>query len=213
MDIHPPQGPVSNMKEFGVHIAIVTIGILIALTLEGVIETVQNAHLVHETRQNFQSELTADQSQAAKELASDRAIHAGLDQLVADLPALFKTHPEQIRRRLGQLRSSGYFFPAQAWQSALSTGSLAHMPPDEVQRYSSTYYMLHTYSDIEMDGYKADTSAQAFFISHSPLKPADYSEGAERIVLYDEAAAGLQQVCEQMQSEINNVLPPQAKTK
>jgi hypothetical protein len=36
MDIHGPVGPTRSLKEFAVHIGIVTIGILIALGLEGI---------------------------------------------------------------------------------------------------------------------------------------------------------------------------------
>ena len=207
MDIHPPQGPVGSLKEFGIHIAIVTVGILIALTLEGLIETAHDASLVRETRHNFQAELTGDRKHALLELARDREIHAALDQLVADLPGMLKTQPQQIKERLAKIRTSGYFLPAQAWETALSTGALAHMPPDEVQRYSLTYYLLHEYADLQKTGYTADLRAQAFFLSHSPLQPADFAEGAERIALYDEAARGLEQVCDEMNGQIDAVLP------
>lgn len=195
------------MKEFGIHIAIVTIGILIALSLEGIIETVHNGHLVRETRQNFTTELALDHRQAVLELQRDRKIHAALDQLVVELPMLLKTHPEQVRTRLAAIRTAGYFLPAQAWQAALSTGGLALMPPEEVERYSATYFMLHSYSDVQKNGYEADTRAQAFFLSHSPLQPAEFGEGSERIILYDEAAAGMEQVGAQMEAEIRELLP------
>lgn len=188
MDIHPPHGPVQSVREFGVHIAIVTIGILIALSLEGVIESVHNAHLVRETRANFQFELAADKRQTSLELARNREIHKELDGLVADLPTLLKTNPQAIRERLSHIRTAGYFLPAEAWQTALSTGALAHMNTEEVERYAVTYYLIATYTDVQKNGILSDNRAQAFFLSHVPLTPPDFSEAAERIVTYAQQA-------------------------
>ena len=208
MDIHPPHGLVQNVKEFGIHIAIVTIGILIALSLEGIIEVVHDTRLVRETRENFQAELQVDRRQARKELARDREIHAALDQLVADLPTLLKNNPTQVGKRLAAIRTSGYFLLAESWQTALSTGALAHLPTDEVQRYGSTYYLLREYADVQRGGVLADDRAQAFFLSHAPLRPADFTEGSERIVLYAEAARQMEQVCSQLTEQIDQLLPP-----
>lgn len=38
MDLHPPGGPVRSLKDFFVHIGVVTLGILIALGLEQLVE-------------------------------------------------------------------------------------------------------------------------------------------------------------------------------
>jgi hypothetical protein len=39
MDLHPPGGPVRSVKDFFVHIGVVTLGILIALGLEQLVAT------------------------------------------------------------------------------------------------------------------------------------------------------------------------------
>ena len=57
MDIHPPEGPTNSLKDFAIHIVVVTIGILIALGLEGVREMVYAHTLVRETRENFRREI------------------------------------------------------------------------------------------------------------------------------------------------------------
>lgn len=57
MEIHAPEGPVTSLKEFLVHIGIVTIGILIALSLEGLLEWHHHRELVEEARANIASEI------------------------------------------------------------------------------------------------------------------------------------------------------------
>jgi len=53
MDIHPPSGPTHSLKDFATHILIVTIGILIALGLEGVREHWREQKAVSEARASF----------------------------------------------------------------------------------------------------------------------------------------------------------------
>ena len=211
MDIHPPAAPVRSVKEFGVHIAIVTIGILIALSLEGLIETVHDHGLVRETRQNFQVELLADQEHSHLELARVSAADAALQSLVADLPTLIKNHPEQIAPRLAAIENPGYFIEAEGWQAALSTGALAHMSTDEVQRYANVYYIIRFYTDVQRSGIAAEDQAKAFFLGRPKSTAAELSEGAERIVLFARAEKVMDHVCRQMDGSINEVLPPEKK--
>jgi hypothetical protein len=71
MDIHAPEGPTHSFKDFLIHIVIVTIGILIALGLEGVRETVYEHRIVRDARENFHAELQANRANLDKELLND----------------------------------------------------------------------------------------------------------------------------------------------
>lgn len=212
MDIHAPHEPVHSLRDFGIHIAIVTVGILIALSLEGILDSVRDHHLVQDTRQDFQFELLNNQQHSHRELARIRSADATLKQLVADLPALEKQHPDQIAPRLYQVSNTGYFLPAEGWQTALSTGALAHMQTAEVQRYANVYYIIRYYADVQRDGRAAEDQANAFFLSHPHPSPADLVTGAERIVLFARAEDAMASVCSQMDDDINKVLPPETPT-
>jgi len=61
MEIHAPRHPILTLKEALVHLCIITIGILIALSFEGVLEWVHHRQLVREARQNLQSEIRDNQ--------------------------------------------------------------------------------------------------------------------------------------------------------
>jgi hypothetical protein len=45
MELHAPGGPVRSLKDFFVHIGVVTLGILIALGLEQLVEAHHRSHL------------------------------------------------------------------------------------------------------------------------------------------------------------------------
>ena len=48
MYIEPPHGPVETWRDFFVYLVIITLGLLIALSLEGIVGYVHERHLVHE---------------------------------------------------------------------------------------------------------------------------------------------------------------------
>ena len=79
MEIHGPEGPTNSFKDFAIHIVIVTIGILIALGLEGVRETIYEHRTVRDARENFQAEFQGNRSNLDKELKNDKRTLEQLD--------------------------------------------------------------------------------------------------------------------------------------
>ncbi len=145
MEIHGPEGPTNSFKDFAIHIVIVTIGILIALGLEGIRETIYEHHTVRDARENFHAELQGNRNNLDQELRNDQKTLAQLDAIIADLPQLRKK-PAQFAQRVAELNPSGYFFSSSRWESALSTGALGHMSVDEVNRYAEVNFLVHTYT-------------------------------------------------------------------
>ena len=58
MEIHPPEGPVRSVKDFAVHLSMITLGIVIALALEGGLEMIHHHEQVAELRRSFRPEMT-----------------------------------------------------------------------------------------------------------------------------------------------------------
>ena len=48
LEVHPPSEPVHGWRDFFIHLATITIGLLIALSLEGCVEFWHHRSLVHE---------------------------------------------------------------------------------------------------------------------------------------------------------------------
>jgi hypothetical protein len=61
MEAHPILHPIRSLKEALVHVGIVTIGIVIALSFEGVLEWFHNRALVAEARENLRNEIVNNQ--------------------------------------------------------------------------------------------------------------------------------------------------------
>ena len=206
MDIHAPSHPILSLKEFFVHIAVVTVGILIALSLEGVREIIHDRHLVRETRENFHAELRVDLAHDDREYAAVKIAEDQLKQLVADLPALVQTQPGQIAARLANINSPDYFFSQNSWQAALSTGALAHMSTDDVMIYSGAFQDIQVYSNFQAQNLAAQDRAVLFFRAHPHPGPAEISEGTERILLFERSEAYLVHTGEDLRASLQKAI-------
>jgi hypothetical protein len=135
------------MKEFGTHILIVTIGILIALGLEGARETMHEKHLVRESRESFREEITENRSKLVLELKNLEETRGAIDQALKQLSAA-KPQTDQFQS-VAAIKPSFYIFRSTAWQTALSTGALAHMNTAEVAKYAESSQATVSYTSYE----------------------------------------------------------------
>jgi hypothetical protein len=206
MDIHAPDRPILNWKEFLVHIFVVTCGILIALGLEGVRETIHTHRLVGETREMVRQEMSADLRNCDKELSRVTLDSNELKSLVEDVPTLAKEHPEQIDVRLKAIFNPGYFFVANSWQTALSTGALEHMTPEEVSAYGGSAEGIRIYSGLQRDAENQEAITKSFFRAHPHLTEGQVEEGTEHLLLFSRAESSLAFVAPQLQENIEKAL-------
>ena len=100
MDIHAPDHPILSWKQFFVHLVVVTCGILIALGLEGIHETVHTRHLVRDARENVRSEMSRNLNYCKLEEDRVTLYSTELKALAADAPAMATRDPEELRKRL-----------------------------------------------------------------------------------------------------------------
>ena len=205
MDIHAPEGPTNSFKDFAIHIVIVTIGILIALGLEGIRETIYEHRIVRDARENFHAELEANRSNLDKELENDARTLAQLNQIVVDLPELHR-NPTQFAARVSEIKPSGYFFSSSRWESSLSTGALGHMSVDEVNRYAEVNFLVHTYSGLENHANADWVQLEAFFGAHPNPSPEQVETGTEKLLIYRSEVRGLNQVAKEFSSSIDKAL-------
>jgi hypothetical protein len=205
MDIHAPEGPTHSFKDFFIHIVIVTIGILIALGLEGIRETIYEHRIVRDARENFRAELQANRANLDKELQNDTKTLAQIDQIIADLPKL-RLNSTQFTERVAELKPSGYFFSSSRWESALSTGALGHMSVDEVNRYAEVNFLVHTYTGLEGRASTDWGQLEAFFNAHQNPTTEELNSGVEKLFIYRTDTRGLKQVATEFSGSIDNAL-------
>jgi hypothetical protein len=180
MDIHAPMGKVKSLKEFATHILIVTIGILIAFSLEGARESWREHAAVKEVRESLRAELTSDQEQLGNDLRQVRQCNVQLDKMISEMPGLAKS-PAELNRRVGELGPGFYSLNTTAWDSALSSNTLNYMERNERIRYVSAYVGIKYYRELSMTAaFAAFNDVATYFPSHRSYASVAEEAEAER---------------------------------
>ena len=132
MEIEGPHSPIRSIRDFAIHIATVTIGILIALGLEALIEAHRNHDLVEHTRADFRAEFTMNRSAVLADLQRTLAVKAELEGLIAYGQARIRGKDAPFPALQSERAFS--FVNTTAWQTAVATQALIHMPFAEARR-------------------------------------------------------------------------------
>lgn len=137
LDVHPPHESVHTWRDFLIHIGTITLGLFIALSLEGFIESMHHRHLVVEARENIHSEIEENRQQLAQNVDSLQKDAARMKQNILIIRQL-RDHPHTPHATL-HFEVAWYGFEDAAWHTARDTGALSYMPFNEVQRLSELY--------------------------------------------------------------------------
>jgi hypothetical protein len=159
IDVHPAPHAAHSLKEFFIHIATIVVGLLIALSLEQIIELIHHRHQIEELRSSLSSERDHNRAvyhRATEVYMEDSAIlHNNLRVF-----NYLRDHPGTPEAKLPGvvIWPSHTFEPSMsAWNDTGQSSVLAMMPREEVNKYSSTYFNLQR----TLDGYNASIVAIA----------------------------------------------------
>ena len=183
MEIHAPEKPILTVKEAAVHLLIVTAGILIALSLEGIVEYVHHRTVVREAREIMRSEIESnakdlDQTMTRLKLQTDD-LGRGID-LFSALSRGEKPNQENLPYLLA-------YRTAQLHNAARTTaelmGAFALMDYRDVSRYSAIYDMQERFMQQQAAALAVGTSAFAWTTRRKPLdaSPADSAVFREKL--------------------------------
>ena len=170
LDVHPPHEPVHTWRDFLLHIATITIGLLIALSLEGCVEWMHRRHLVHQAEKSLKNEIENNNS-AAQNLLD--AVHKQQDVLQNDVVLLNKEianpkapiHGLSLALRLVTLDDVN-------WKTAQTTGAVAYMPYDRAQEYADIYDLQGKLDTAQEQAVRDTVLGIGLFANPDPKDPA-----------------------------------------
>jgi hypothetical protein len=179
LDVHPPHEPLYTWRDFFVHLATITIGLLIALSLEGCVEWQHHRTLVREAEESLQREIRSNATNLPGVLED---LHNQQNALSQDIVVLKKiiANPKEVNRDEMSIAFHITGFETVSWKTAQSTGALSYMPYDLAQQYSDIYSMQELVSEAEKQ------AARDAIVSVGPflgMKQGDPNPGAEEAVL------------------------------
>jgi hypothetical protein len=141
LEVHPPHEDVHTWRQLFIHIAAISIGLLIAIGLEQTVVYFHHRHQLQEARRELAAELEENRRVLAKNLDAVQKMTADLDADMALLRAA-QTSPSLIGSKLVYGVGNIYWPKDGTWQAVKQNGSLGLMAHDEL------HYYVYIYEDI-----------------------------------------------------------------
>jgi len=184
LEVHAPHESVHSWKDVLIHIAIIVVGLLIALALDEAAEHIHHMHQVAETREALNQELDYNIKLFQQTTKDTRWVTAEYrnDMLVFEY---LQKHPGTPQQKLpGVLLwihgDNRYRYAA--WETAQQSGITALMPQDIVAQAATMYHDLHHAEDMAEEEYSASHQAEAYIYQDydpSHLAPAEVTKEIE----------------------------------
>jgi hypothetical protein len=146
IDVHPPHKAIGNTGEFFVHLFTITIGLLIAVGIEGCVGRYEHHELAKEAQQTMTAEIrknASNMNDALKDIASEQKKNA--DNVASVEKAQLNPNDAAAQDMNIDVGYSAEGLQETAWKTAQATGALAYMPYKQSERYSDIYGAVETF--------------------------------------------------------------------
>jgi hypothetical protein len=147
LDVHPPHGEMHGVRDFLLHLFTITVGLLIALALEGCAERWHHRELRKEADANLRLEIqdnARELSQAQMAIAKEQTnLQHALEFLEArKANRSYDSHGIRLDLTIGDLSDA-------SWKTAAATGALSYMEYDHAQRYATLYQLQDRFTALQ----------------------------------------------------------------
>ncbi len=189
LDVHAPHESMHGWRDFFLHLTTITIGLLIALSLEGMVEWQHRRHLVHDAEASLRAEIKGNAQNMDTTLAD---LHKRQDILKHDVYVLnyIAANGKYPEDKHMQVDFQIVGFDSVGWKTAQSTGALAYMPYDLAQDYSSIYSQQDLLTGAEQQAARDSVLAIGPFLNQPNDSAPPSREEAQRIVEKIEVVQG-----------------------
>jgi hypothetical protein len=189
LDVHPPHEPLYSWRDFFIHLATITIGLLIALSLEGCVEWQHRRHLVHEAETSLHREIQENSKNLQATLDD---LHKQQDALEQDIVVLKKiiANPKVTNHDPMSIGFHISGFKSVNWKTAQSTGALSYMPYERAEEYSTIYYQQDLVDDAQKQAARDAIVSVGPFLGSKRGDPNPSAEDAILIKQHIEVQAG-----------------------
>jgi len=178
LEVHPPNEPVHGWRDFLIHLATITIGLLIALSLEGCVEFWHHRSLVHEAEASMQIEIEAN-ARALQRALDD--VRKEQDFLKKDIAVMKKiiANPKVPNKEDMRVDFRIRTFDDVSWKTSQSTGALSYMPYERAREYANIYSAQNEIAEAEHQAVRDTVLSVAPFLNS---KKGDLNPGGEEAV-------------------------------
>jgi hypothetical protein len=140
LDVHAPHHPIIGWKDFFIHLITITVGLLIAVGIEGCVELHREHKLVQEARETMREEIQHNSDQMKDAVGKLDKQTEAMKKNIGTLTRI-QENPKDKAAQDAQINADFSIIGLRetAWKTAQTTGALSYMPYAEAQRYSDVY--------------------------------------------------------------------------
>lgn len=170
LDVHPPHEAAHGWRDFLIHLFTITIGLLIALSLEGLVEWRHHTHLAHDAESSMTTEIKSNADGMTNVLTDLQKEQDSLKHDVIVLNSAIKTGKLPANSSMDitfHIRT----FDDLSWRTAQTTGALAYMPYDQAAEFANIYRAQDELAESERQAARDAAVALAPFINTDASEP------------------------------------------
>jgi hypothetical protein len=140
LDVHPPHKAIHGTGEFFLHLFTITVGLLIAVGIEGAVERHEHHRLSEDARETMTAEIrrnlanTNDLLQNVEEQQKRMRGNLAMLEKIQLNPSGPEADNANIDASFGSVG-----LESTAWRTAQATGALSYMPYEQAKRFSEIY--------------------------------------------------------------------------
>lgn len=138
LEVHPPHASIQGWRDFAVHLATITVGLLIALGLEGCVEWLHHRHVMHQAQASLQMEIKANAGGMQARFESLEGQRQNLKEDVELLTKIIAGPDTPIHGSL-DLHFDITDFDNLSWITAQATGAVSYMSYAAAREYADIY--------------------------------------------------------------------------
>jgi hypothetical protein len=181
LDVHAPHDRIHTRKEFLIHIAAITIGLLIALGLEGTVEWLHHKAQARHALLLLQQEVENNRSLLQQNMANNDAVEREHRNDLAVLKRV-RAGPSSNDEQLVFVRSFNASASA-AWKVVHESGAAAYIPYEVMAQFEEIYTAQDMIDQFTASAYVELQRATAVLNTERPDQDREAEDQAERSAL------------------------------
>lgn len=181
LEVHAPHQATHSWKDVFIHIAVIVVGLLIALGLDEMAQYVHHQREVRETREAIRREIELNRKTFAENVVLSRWETAEYENNLLVLDYMQKHPGAPPEEQPGVIDwdhgGSQYFFGE--WETAQQSGITALMPPEEVTRDARMYQDIRNITEREnLEGVATHQAEEFRYLEYdlSKMTPAQIAD-------------------------------------
>lgn len=179
MHFHVPK-PLHGWRAFVGEVGIIVIGIVIALTLEAAVSGWEHQRTADHARADIREELSSNSEALRRMIGSQRQAVKRLEVLREFLSSAAKGKPA--------LLPAGFSIPSEfesmdtsAWESAVATQALSHMPSKQVDAIAQAYSGSRELNEFEQLAVKQSVEMSSISTVPGEMSPQEAKSGVRQV--------------------------------